>query len=142
MKNSPKMFARRKKIFSNIEKYSITQKSSKNRKTICAPFQKDIFYIFENFEENIEKSKGFTNTIRSLLVENILNHIKIYFAAQSENFNFSFSKMIVQAGIIDNKMDEDTFRKLSARLDSIKEETRHLDFDHNFKMSTGKLTIH
>ena len=81
-----------------------------NQEIICAPFQKDIFYIFENFGDNIESPyKGFTNTIRSLLVNNILNHIKLYFTVQSETFNFSFSKMIVQAGITDNKMDEEIY---------------------------------
>ncbi len=43
---------------------------------VSAPFQTDVRFVFQGFEaDDIKKCKGFTNSIRSLLVDNILKNM-------------------------------------------------------------------
>ena len=110
-----------------------------NKYTVCAPFQKDIRYIFKNFEEDVVKCVGFDNSIRSLLVHNILANIKLHFTVTSEKFRDSISKMIVEGSLKENQLNKETIRKLSLRTMSI---PGHYDFkniylNHHFKISTG-----
>jgi hypothetical protein len=42
---------------------------------VSAPFQSDIKFIFEGFEVVLDKSKGFRNTTRSFLANNILQNM-------------------------------------------------------------------
>ena len=39
---------------------------------VSAPFQTDISFIFQGFDVEIENCEGFKNSIRCLLVDNIL----------------------------------------------------------------------
>ncbi len=48
------------------------KQKEKNEGFVCAPFEADIKFIFEDFEVDTEKCKGFNNKTRSLLVDNIL----------------------------------------------------------------------
>lgn len=49
---------------------------------LTAPFEIDINFIFENFDDKTEDCKGFSNAIRSLLVDNILRNM--YFDSKND----------------------------------------------------------
>lgn len=72
-----------------------------------------------------------------MLVDNILNNLKIHFNLRNERFNDSISKMIVKYGYTNTQLDEDTFRKLSTISNSIAGDSSNIDLNHHFKISTG-----
>ena len=107
---------------------------------MCAPFAKDIRYIFENFEEDIQKSKGFSNTIRSLLVNNIMNNINMSLKIKSEEkTNETIAKIIVEAGLTDSLVDSISSSTMSFSSASFTEqiEPNKIKFSNYFKVSTG-----
>lgn len=128
-----------------IQKYFDRRELKENK--VCAPFAKDIRYIFQNFEEDITKSKGFTNTIRSLLVNNILENINMNFKIKSEeNVNEFISKDIIEAGLIDTGADtvsciSSTMSLSSSSAVDLKDINDKIRFKNYFKVSTGKLNL-
>ncbi len=107
---------------------------------MCAPFAKDIRYIFENFDEDVQKSKGFSNTIRSLLVNNIMNNINMSLKIKSEEkTNETIAKVIVEAGLTDSLIDSISTSTMSFSSSSFTElrEPKKIQFKNYFKVSTG-----
>ena len=51
---------------------------------ISAPFEADIKFIFEGFEVETRNCKGFTNSVRSLLVDNILKNMNFNDSNENE----------------------------------------------------------
>ncbi len=109
------MACKRHKIFDRIKKY--LEKSRPNESALYAPFQKDIRYIFQNFEEDFENSIGFTSSIRSLLVNNILNNL---------NFQTDLNEKL-----------SDRFSKIIMKYSFTNSDNYVIDLDNHFKISTG-----
>lgn len=54
---------------------------------VSAPFQTDIKFIYKGFENDIKKCKGFSNTLRCLLVDNILKNMNFDASTEEEEVN-------------------------------------------------------
>jgi hypothetical protein len=95
--------------------------------------------MFQNFEQNIEKSIGFSNTIRSLLVNNILSNMNLYLKSNDERLNDRFSKLIVESGLTDNRVDRTSGSIISltdSSMSDFKDQSIN-NLNYIFKVSTG-----
>ena len=83
-----------------------------DQKKASAPFQADIKFIFEGFNLDIKKCKGFKNSIRSLLVDNILKNMK--FDASTDDDQVEENN--VMQDIIDLAIDDEDSESYKERL--------------------------
>ena len=70
------------KCYTKLKKYFKINSKKKENKSVSAPFQVDIKFLFEGFDVDIKNCEGFNKAIRSLLVDNILK--TMHFSESSE----------------------------------------------------------
>ena len=79
---------------------------------VSAPFETDIKFIFKNFDHDIENSKGFNESIRCLLVDQILTNLNINISNKpNDERDTSLRSALIKKLI--NQVDEDDRKSMN-----------------------------
>jgi hypothetical protein len=81
--------------------------------SICAPFETDIKFIFEGFNDEISKCSIFSNTVRSLLVDNILKNLRFDPQNEEQIYDDDFEEDEEGESAVENKLSNIANKRFS-----------------------------